>query len=131
MNEERVKEVIHKILMKAMESGDKFAFPIIYKSLKEEGIISYSYDFESGRRVFTYSEGKIEEQEHHSDFVYGEFNTTRIREALERHQTGETSYDEWLKEMAHAGVWRYIVTMNHNMTIYLDQSNTQIFVEAI
>jgi len=131
MKEKILKEQINNIRQQAVESGHVFPFPWIYKSFKNLGIVSCSIDLESGKTIFIHPEVKLEEQAPEKNFIFGSFNSEQIVSALQKHQKGETSYDEWLDEMARAGVHRYIVTMPNDIVIYLDQHNTQAHVESI
>lgn len=131
MKEKNLKEQINNIRQQAGASGCVYSFPWVYKSLKEIGITSYAVDIKSGKAVISHKEEKLEEQAPEKNFVFGAFNIEQIVAALQKHQKGETSYDEWLQEVARAGVFRYVVTMAQDMVIYLDQNNTQAYVEPI
>ena len=131
MKEKILKEQINNIRKQAVESGHVYPFPWIYKSLKNIGIMSYSLDLESRKMVFIHQDEKLEERAPEKNCVFGSFNIEKIVAALKKHQKGKTSYDEWLDDMACAGVHRYIVTMPHDIVIYIDQNNTQAHVESI
>ena len=134
-----MKSEIDTIRKKAMESEQGDIFPLVYKSLKEIGITSYSVDLESGKRVYTRDNEQFEDNLQNTQFTFGSFNKTKIAAIIQnKSQKSNSNFDEWLNEMnnvltelSKAGVHRYIVTMTNDLAIYIDKHNTQAYVEFI
>lgn len=131
MNEQTLQTMIGAIRKEAMESGRTYAFPWVYKALKELGIVSYSVDMAVGQAIIRHRDVILKEEFPTNGFTFGAFNVQGVSDAIARHQRGETTYDVWMGEVAKAGVHRYIVSMAHDVVVYLDGDNTQLHIEPV
>ena len=63
--------------------------------------------------------------------VSPQFSSTAAKKSLLIHQQGETTYEEWVHEMASAGVSSYLVNMKDRTVTYFNQNKTESIVELV
>jgi len=134
-----VKNQIDAIRKKAMQSEQGDIFTLIYQSLKEIGITSYSVNLETGKRVYTRKDEQFEDDMNECHYIFGSFDLAKVETVIKnKSQKNDSRFEEWLVDMtnvlsdlAKAGVHRYIVSMTNNIAIYFDKNNTQAYLEFI
>lgn len=63
--------------------------------------------------------------------VNSETCASKVRLAARRHFTGVTTYDQYCRELARAGVFKWVVDLNDNTRQYWSQNNTILHVEDV
>src|SRR5579864_6864010 len=98
---------------------EQWPYPKLFESLKHGGVEYYVADVDRQRVVY-YGGKNMYEQRLGSGgdmlAIAPELNKDALVEAIARNQRQETTYQEFLKEIAAAGIGRYRVDM-HDRTI--------------
>lgn len=108
---------------------ESWPYPKVFHDLKEAGVTSHEVWIEAFKSI--YKNGSQEWIEPIPDDFYpvetqDPFNETAVQHALIRHQNHETTYVEFLKNIAAAGVISYTVDMSAQTVTYKGRSDFYI-----
>jgi uncharacterized protein YbcV (DUF1398 family) len=122
-------EEIQTIREQAARENRNFVW--VFHQMKAAGIESYAYDLQLDKKTFIRGSEKVEERLGISTLQFGAYNLEGFKKAVKKHQQGQTSYLQWLHDTASNGIYRYIVLMAQDIVVYLNQEDTQAYVETI
>lgn len=109
-------------------------YPKTFEYLKEAGVQTCEVSLAPYRAIYNGAFGQWEEPapEGLTFFVISEiFDKKGAVKALERHQQKETTYVEFLSDMAAAGVTCYSVDMAHRQVTYYGRDSRNYYREEV
>jgi uncharacterized protein YbcV (DUF1398 family) len=113
--------------------SEQWSYPKLFDALKHGGVEYYVADVDRQRIVY-YGGKSLYEQRLASGgdmlSIAPEFNKDALLQAITRNQRKESTYVEFLKEIAAAGIGRYRVDM-HDRTVTYSHTPTEIHVEPV
>ncbi len=123
---------LETIIMHAKKT--KQPYPITFQQLKEAGVEMYEIYLETYENAYRGTFGTWSENppEGYSPLAIADrFSRDEVIVSLRRHQAGQTTFIEWLYEMAQAGVSHYRVFMDKRTVAYYDASESNIHEEFV
>lgn len=123
---------LEKILKHAKDT--KQSYPMTFHQLKEAGVEVYEIHLETYKNIYRGSFGTWSENppEGYSALMIADsFSRDEVMTSLRRHQSGQTSFMEWLSEMAQAGVSHYRVDMDKKTVFYYDVAESNVHEEMV
>lgn len=119
-----------------MAKDQKWPFPKTFDTLKDNDVVSYSVSWDNGYQShFTLSDASIIEESSPEWFtqpvIATNFSHSMAKQALLIHQQGKTTYPEWMREMAEAGITDYVVLMDSRSVIYYNTDKSQSITELV
>ncbi|WP_168120884.1 DUF1398 family protein [Paenibacillus sp. HB172176] len=128
MNVEEVKRI-------SIESKrDKWPYPKTFHALLEAGVTSYRTSVSNNHTVYEGENSQYEDRDGAlaSTLEVAElFQADAVRKGLEHHQKHRTSYFDFLKDMAEAGVQFYEVNMSARAICYTSGRAEESYSETI
>jgi uncharacterized protein YbcV (DUF1398 family) len=126
-------ETIAQILKQAKEN--KWPYPKTFQLLKEGGVTSYRVlwgETYQGLYKGTFGEW-LEPAPKGYRPVSGTFafNKEKIKECIQRHQKGQTTFVEWLEEIFKVGVTHYVVDIGKRSVTYYSVEENQSYVDKV
>lgn len=114
--------------------AESWPYPKVFHALKEAGVISHEVSVEDFRSI--YSDGSHEwpepvPEEFQPLKIASQFSEEAVQEALKRRINHETTYVEFLGNIAAAGVVSYKVDMESQTVTYKDRDGKDSFVQNI
>ncbi|OYV48963.1 MAG: hypothetical protein B7X06_00260 [Verrucomicrobia bacterium 21-51-4] len=113
----------------------KWPYPKTFQALADAQVISYEVSWEDGYQcVYKTPAGDITEAPLEGFIqpkISSEFSEAKAKQALYIHQHGETTYLEWLQQMADAGVSQYNVRMEQRSVTYYNTNKIQSITEIV
>lgn len=127
-NEDLVREIA------ARSKTERWAYPKTFEALKEAGVTNYRTMVANHEITYfgnggQYIESPQEETNHLQ--IAPQFNEDRVIAALEHHQRNRTPYEEFLRDIARAGVKYYEVDMENRRINYTSGRDGECHVEDI
>lgn len=116
-----------------MAAKEKWGFPRIFAALKAAGVTGYQVDVATHATTFECDTGEtiLEQAQGHRLTVVDTFIAEQVRAAIEQHQRQATSYEQFLVDIAAAGVASYQVNMQQRTISYYAQNHLAQYVEKI
>lgn len=129
-----MKNKITEIMATAKQ--EHWAFPKTFNMLKNAGVLSYSVSWLNGYHAsINIGQGESITETNPEWFIQPDINAVYseadAKYALRIHQEGKTTYPEWIRDMASAGVTNYIVNMGDRTVIYYERGQLEAFVEPV
>lgn len=123
-------------LEKINEAHSKFTgvdFPKLIKEFKRMGMLTNSYDIQSGLVTYEHKDGEqIKVQSNKVDVPINTMSSNpAAQDVLKRHQTGETDFLTFCREIAGAGVYKWVSDMGKMTCSYYDLNDYVVIAEAI
>lgn len=123
---------IESIAIKA--KTERWEYPKIFNALKEAGVEYYETKV-ANHEIIYYGSGKnlteAVPENFQKLFIAEKFDLNAVKKALHTHQTEKTSYEEFLKGIALAGVNSYRVDMEKRTVSYLGKNPGEEYVEKV
>jgi uncharacterized protein YbcV (DUF1398 family) len=118
----------------SISKAEKWAFPKTFKLLKDAGVSSY--EVMTSKHQIIYYDGKQTYQEpppkeFSSLEIAADFSLEDLKKALKNVQTGQTNYEEFLKEIAQAGIHHYRVDMASHTVTYYGAKSGEEYAEVV
>ena len=113
---------------------EQWAYPKTFELLKEAGVQTYEVNLAPYKALYNGTFGTWEElaPEGLDMFVINKlFNRKGVIKALKCHQRKETTYTEFLKDIASTGITRYSVDMFHRHVTYYGRDSGDYYREEI
>lgn len=113
---------------------EQWTYPKTFELLKEAGVQAYEVNLAPYKALYNGTFGTWEElaPEGLSMFAINKlFNRDGVIKALKCHQRKETTYTEFLKDIASAGIMRYAVDMRHRHVTYYGRDSGDYYREEI
>lgn len=117
------REKIEEILK--LSRAEKWPFPRTFGALKEAGVEYYEVRITRPEIVY-FGEGKS-----FSEVTKREFDVDAIKQALETHRRERSHYEDFLKNIALAGVTHYRVNMSKREVTYCGENPKEEYAEKI
>ncbi len=127
MNEEEIQEVDRQA------KENKWAYPQLFEALKNIGIDRYEVEVLKHEIKYVGGKNSLTHQAP-ADFkplTLGAFDATAFKKALTRSQKGETDYEQFLKEIAAAGISFYRVDMKPRVVTYHGENRRNKIIEPV
>jgi uncharacterized protein YbcV (DUF1398 family) len=127
-NQNLVKEITVK------SKAERWPYPKTFEALKEAGVRSYRAEVANHEITYIGDEGTYVEKNHmeKNHFqVSDQFNGEAVKAAIKRHQDNRTPFDNFLREIAKAGVKYYEVDMGARKINYTSGRNGECHAENI
>lgn len=123
-------------LEKIQEAHGKFTgvdFPKLIQAFKNMGMLTNTYNLQSGQVTYTHTKGeKIHVQANAVDLAINPTSSTEgAKDVLKRHQAGETDFVTFCREIAGAGVYKWVSNMDEMTCSYYDLNENIVIDEAI
>lgn len=108
-------------------------FPRYIRDLKAIGVTRYDTYVPDGRSVYYGSESFVlnGEPRYPSMEVNSTGSADKLKHALEIHQNGQTSYPEFCRQAAEAGVEKWTTDLLDFTVSYFDKKGSRLIVEKI
>lgn len=108
-------------------------FPKLIKEFKLMGMLANTYDIQAGLVTYEHKSGeKIEVRSNAVDVPVNTVSSTAAaQDVLKRHQAGETDFLTFCKEIAGAGVYKWISDMDKMTCSYYDLKDNVVIAEEI
>ncbi len=108
-------------------------FPKLIRKFKLMGMATNTFNLKSGLVVYAGKSGEqIEVQGKAVDVGIGVISSREAaQDVLKRHQAGETDFTTFCREIARAGVYKWISDMDKMTCSYYDLQENVVIVEAI
>jgi uncharacterized protein YbcV (DUF1398 family) len=118
------------------EAHSKFTgvdFPKLVQEFKHMGMLTNTYNIQSGLVTYEHKNGElIEVQTTAVDVLINTTSSTAIsQDVLKRHQAGETDFITFCREIAGAGVYKWVSDMEYMTCSYYDLNDNVVIVEEI
>jgi uncharacterized protein YbcV (DUF1398 family) len=108
-------------------------FPKLVEAFKKMGMLTNTFDLQTGKVSYSHREGK--QLEVQANAVDREIQVVSSLEAakdvLRRHQAGETDFGTFCREIAGAGVCKWVSNMEEMTCSYYDLQDQVVVVEVI
>jgi uncharacterized protein YbcV (DUF1398 family) len=108
-------------------------FPKLIQEFKKMGMLTNAFNLQSGQVTYVHKLG--EQIEVQRNAVDADINSTSSSEAakdvLRRHQAGETDFVTFCREIAGAGVYKWVSNMDEMTCSYYDLNEQVVVVETI
>lgn len=128
MNSKEVKRISE------ISKHERWPYPKTFQELINAGVTSYRTNVADGRTVYV-GEGDQYEEWHESLSpplkISARFQAEAVKRGLKHHQKNQTSYSDFLKDMADAGVHYYDVDMDKRTINYTSSKPGETYVEEI
>lgn len=118
------------------EAHGKFTgvdFPKLIQEFKKMGMLTNAFNLQSGQVTYAHKLG--EQIEVQRIAVDADINRTSsaegAKDVLRRHQAGETDFATFCREIAGAGVCKWVSNMDEMTCSYYDLHDNVVVVEAI
>lgn len=125
-------QTIEKILKQGKEN--KWPYPKTFQLLKDAGVTTYEVWLANYDNSYkgTFGEWKETPPKGYQPLIVSEvFCQDSIADAICRHQQGETTFVEVMKELALAGVSHYRVDMGQRTVTYFDRNEKNQHQERV
>lgn len=118
------------------EAHSKFTgvdFSKLIKEFKLMGMVTNSYDVQTGVVLYEHKNGEqIKVQSAAVDIPINRASSKALaQDVLKRHQSGETDFLTFCREIAGAGVYKWISDMEKMTCSYYDLNENVVIAEAI
>lgn len=112
--------------------SEQWDYPKHFNALKDAGVTSYHVDVASEATTFFLNSDTWQEliSPREPLHIAPRFDQDKLKKALARHQNKETTYEQFLAEIAQAGVKSYVVTFDTRKVTYKGASGEK-FDESI
>lgn len=114
--------------------AESWPYPKIFHDLKEAGVVSHEVWIENFLSIYkSGSQEWIEPlpDDFHSLRAANDFKEVAIQEALIRRLNHETTYVEFLRDIATAGVMCYKVEMDSQRVTYKGRNENEFYIQQI
>lgn len=118
------------------EAHSKFTgvdFPKLIKEFKLMGMQKNTYDLQTGLVTYEHDNGEqIKVQSNAVDVPINIMSSSAVaQDVLKRHQIGETDFLTFCREIAGAGVYKWVSDMDKMICSYYDIKENVVIVEEI
>lgn len=113
---------------------EKWPYPKTFNALKERGVLSYEVTVSNHQITYFGGQYSFQEQvpeEFQALEITKALNVDLLKKALENTRLKITNYEEFLKEIAQAGVHHYQVDMLKNTVSYFGTNSHESLVENV
>jgi len=128
MNIAEVKRVIE------VSKQEKWPYPQTFQAFVEAGVTSYRTDLTDNVTVY-YGDGDSYEDRHSTMAerleIADRFQGDEVQKGLRHHQEHRTTYTDFLKTMAEAGVQYYMVDMASRKITYTSGRPDEAYTESV
>jgi uncharacterized protein YbcV (DUF1398 family) len=108
-------------------------FPKLIQEFKKMEMVTNAFNLQSGKVTYAHRAG--EQIEVQANAVDEPINATssadEAKDVLRRHQAGETDFVTFCREIAGAGVYKWVSNMDEMTCSYYDLNDHVVIVEAI
>jgi uncharacterized protein YbcV (DUF1398 family) len=128
MNVEDVKRITE------LSKQEKWSYPKTFQALMEAGVTSYRTDVADHRTTYSGNDVDYVEDILSSPTTFEvstSFHKDAVKRALEHHQKFNTPYENFLKDIASAGVNYYVVDMANRAITYTSGKTDEAFIQSI
>ena len=112
MNEEEIIRISNQSI------EDKISFLEAEKKMKKMGLGGYLVEVLSHNKIYFYGEKTFVQEGGYKLDIINKFDKKRIVETLRNRQQGKISFDQFMEEIASAGVFDYIVDLKQKKVRY-------------
>ena len=108
-------------------------FPKLIREFKRMEMLTNTYNIQSGLVTYEHKNGEqIKVQSNPVDVPVNTVSSTAVaQDVLKRHQAGETDFLTFCREIADAGVCKWVSNMDKMTCSYYDLKDNVIIVEEI
>jgi uncharacterized protein YbcV (DUF1398 family) len=120
--------------LSTVSKNEKWSYPKTFEKLRELGIAYYDVNLLAKEIVYHNKDESFKEKDIPSFQnlpSVGQFDEQAIKEAIKRHQKGETSYAEVMRELMQVGVTHYRVDMHARTCTYFGKNSNEIHIEHV
>lgn len=123
-------EQIHEAEKKVQSGKD---FPQLAKDLKKLGVTRFDVFVINGMATYYGTDDFVVQGSpvYEDLLIEPESSTKALEESIQKHQAGETTYQTFCKEVALAGVERWVVDLEAKTVTYFASEGAEILVEEI
>jgi uncharacterized protein YbcV (DUF1398 family) len=125
------KTLVEEVATKSKQ--EKWPYPKIFNALKDAGVEYYETDVATHHLVY-HGSGDSFTEAPPPNFTpispAATFDAAAVRQAIQRNQSKQTDYSQFLQEIAAAGVVKYRVDMSARTVSYLGSASEQ-YVEKV
>lgn len=128
MNIEEVKRILEA------STRERWPYPKTFQALLEAGVVSYRTNLANNQTVYTGATNEYKEPNDAAatDLEVAElFQIEAVKRGLLHHQTYQTPFSDFLKDMAAAGVQFYEVDMTKRTINYTSGKSDESYVETV
>lgn len=128
LNSEKIIDIAYR------SKEEKWPYPQTFDALKGAGVATYDVHVSPLETIFRGIDCawslSFREEKHDVD-INGTFDQQKVLDALRTHQTGQSSYKEFIEHIAHAGVVSYVVDMTKRTVKYQNADGSQFHEEKV
>ncbi|MEY4480158.1 MAG: hypothetical protein RLZZ267_836 [Bacillota bacterium] len=108
-------------------------FPKLIQVFKQMDMVTNTFNLQSGKVTYVHRAGEqIEVQARAVDEpINATSSSDEAKDILYRHQAGETDFPTFCREIAGAGVYKWVSNMDEMTCSYYDLNDNHVIVEAI
>ncbi len=108
-------------------------FPKLIREFKQMGMLTNTYNIQNGSVTYVHKDGEeIKAQANAVDVPVNTVSSTAAaQDVLRRHQAGETDFLTFCREIAGAGVYKWVSDMDKMTCSYYDLKNNVVIAEEI
>ncbi|PHK49964.1 DUF1398 domain-containing protein [Staphylococcus edaphicus] len=108
-------------------------FPKLFKAFKDMGIIMNTVNIQQGITVYIHEDGSeiSDKGIKVTTPIAQTANLSLVKDILQRHQAGETSFPIFCNEIAQAGVYKWDIDIHAGTCTYMDMNNQVVIAENI
>lgn len=108
-------------------------FPAYIQEIKELGLLRYEYWVHSGEVIYYGHNGyEVRSEAKYSEIIIsGNASASALANAISIHQQGQTDFITFCRQVAEAGVEKWVIDTQGMLCIYYDKEGKQMIAEPI